>query len=988
MSSIFISYSRKDISFAEKIVQALARNKLDTWIDWKSIPKGEDWEQEIYRGIEEAEAFLFLTSPDSVQSEMCNKEIAHAVKNNKRVIPIVIRDTDMKNFLYEVSKKEISRRNWIFCQDQQDTFSKAIKETLDTIHTDYEWLKYHTGLQIKALEWERSNREKSFLLHAKEVQDAELQLATKSSIEPYPTDLQREYVFKSRKATDRQRKITTTIAIAGVIVMALLAVFGFIQARLAEERANVARAGELATLADSLRASHFDLSLLFSVEAFLTADTPRTRSVLLDNTQTNLQLLQYLRGHRDPVTSVAFSPDGKLLAYGSYDSTVILWDTKTHQSVGQPLMGIDSVSSVAFSPNGKILASGGVYNTILLSDVETHGAISQLLKGDTGWILSLAFSPDGKMLASSSSDGTVLLWDVETRRAIGTLPKDATEWADAYYVAFSPDEEILASAGCGKRDSQGSCTQGKIILWDTETRQPIGQPLIGHTSAIRSIAFSPDGKLLASGSFDNTILLWNVETHQPIGSPLLGHTSEVVSLAFSPDGKILASGGGKVILLWDIETHQPRGQPFTGHIDPVSSVAFSPDGKLLASGSSNNTIGSGTGDNSVLLWNVQAYQPMGQVLTGHTGSVRSVVFSPDGKILASGSFDNAIAPSNRNQTILLWNGETHQSIVPSTIRHSDPVSSLAFSPDGKILASGGCRVNNQGYCPSFQEGKIILWDVMTGQPIGQPLLGHTDLITHIAFSPDGKLLASSSRDKTIILWDVRTHRPIGQPLKEHSDLVSDVAFSPDGKMFASSSTDYTIILWDVQTHQPIGQPLRHTGYVNSIAFSPDGKLLVSGTSANNILLWNVKTHKPVGQPLTGQNDWVEIVAFSPDGRTFASGSCGRRDNRGFCLQGKIILWDVETRQPIGRPLIGHTGEVWSITFSPDGKTLVSGSDDNTIMLWDVDPKSWVARSCERVGRNFSREEWANYFPNEEYHATCPQWPLEPEVLATPSPTPK
>src|SRR5688572_19761689 len=150
MSHIFMSYARKDLAFAQKIVTALAKNKLDTWIDWKSIPKGEDWELEIYGGIEEADAFLFLISPSSVISEMCNKEIAHAVKNGKRILPLVINDTDAK-----IIHPEISKRNWIFCRDRQDDFGQAIVQIRETIHTDYEWLKYHTKLQVKALDWEK-----------------------------------------------------------------------------------------------------------------------------------------------------------------------------------------------------------------------------------------------------------------------------------------------------------------------------------------------------------------------------------------------------------------------------------------------------------------------------------------------------------------------------------------------------------------------------------------------------------------------------------------------------------------------------------------------------------------------------------------------------------------------------------------------------------------------------------------------------------------
>lgn len=190
------------------------------------------------------------------------------------------------------------------------------------------------------------------------------------------------------------------------------------------------------------------------------------------------------------------------------------------------------------------------------------------------------------------------------------------------------------------------------------------------------------------------------------------------------------------------------------------------------------------------------------------------------------------------------------------------VTSVAFSPDGKILASGS------------DDHSIILWDVTTGQPIGQPLKGHSDEVMSVAFSPDGKTLASGSADHTIILWDVATHQPIGTPLMGHTDIVSTVAFSPDGKTLASNGgSDFTIILWDVATHQPIGQPLMgHTNAVVSVAYSPDGKILASGSWDNTVILWDVATRQPIGQPLTHFTDGtkgVNSVSFSPDGKILA-----------------------------------------------------------------------------------------------------------------------
>ena len=193
MSHIFISYSRKDLDFAQKIVDALAEDDLDTWIDWKNIPPSVGWEDEIFRGIEEADAFLFLISSDSVQSEMCNEEIAHAVRNGKRIVTLLIRDTDT-----DTIPKAVSEIQWIKCRERQDDFEKAIAETRETVHTDYVWLRYHTRLQVKALEWVRT-KDTSRLLRGKELREAEEQLAGAGiQKDPQPTKLQRNFLYESR----------------------------------------------------------------------------------------------------------------------------------------------------------------------------------------------------------------------------------------------------------------------------------------------------------------------------------------------------------------------------------------------------------------------------------------------------------------------------------------------------------------------------------------------------------------------------------------------------------------------------------------------------------------------------------------------------------------------------------------------------------------------------------------------------------------------
>jgi WD40 repeat protein len=914
MASLFISYSRKDIEFARKLTEAFKGQELDFWIDWEGIPPTVDWWKEIAQGIEEADTFLFLISPDSARSKVCGQEIEHAVKNGKRLVPIVVRDLKA-----DEAPERLRNLNWIFLRDNDD-FDSQFDKLITAIKTDYGWVQAHRQLQVKALEWEKNHYENGFLLHGEELQDAEFQLVSNSSKEPFPTALQHDYVLKSRQATDRQRRRTTIATSVAAVVMALLAVFAFIQADLATRRATIARAGELAAQSVALRDSHFDLALLLSVEAFQTADIPGTRSALLDNTQTTPQLLQYLGDQQDSAWNVTFSPDAKTLASSNRDDTILLWDLATVKPIGHPLKG----RVMAFSPDAKTLATDGDDLTIILWDVQTQLPIGEPLTGLTNSIMSLFFSQDGKMLISIDNDNSVIRWDVETQQPTGQrFEPEESRAVDS--VALSPNGETLAFA----------TSDNNVILWDLALNQSIGQPLVGHTEAINSMAFSPDGKTLASGSNDDSIILWNIETHLPLGEPLRGHVYSVNSLEFSPDGKTLASGGNdNIIILWDTETHLPIGQPLRGHTDWVDNVAFSPDGTLLASG----------GEDEIILWNVTTHQPLGHSLAGHTNWVSSVAFSPDGKTLAS---------SDNNVLTMTWDMKTLQPFGQSPVGYM-----AAFSADGKTMASVGL------------EGALNLWDWKTQRPLDPPLTGYGDSVSALDFSPDGKILALGNVDGTISLWDFETRQQIGGLLKGHTGVVQSLAFSPNGRILASGSADQAVVLWNIQTQLPIGQPLTgHSTWVTRVDFSPDGKMLAS--SSNEILLWDVPSGRPIDRPPVG-----DIAVFSPDGKTLAVGSTNT-----------ITLWDISTHQPIGRSLAGHADSVLSLAFSPDGKLLAAGDAANTVIIWNVDPQSWISETCQRVGRNLTSAEWQQYFLGEEYRKTCEQWPLETKILPTTSPTP-
>ncbi|MBN1935172.1 MAG: TIR domain-containing protein [Anaerolineae bacterium] len=702
----------------------------------------------------------------------------------------------------------------------------------------------------------------------------------------------------------------------------------------AREAQAAEKAQRIQTLARQLAAQslnhidgQLDLALLLALEANRLSDTPEVRGSLLSALSANPYLITYLHGHQDNVRSVAFSPDGTLLASGGADGKIFIWDTKTYRILGRAIEGHQGwVTCVAFSPDGKILASGSQDQEIILWDVKTRQPLGLPLRGHTGDVRGLAFSPDGALLVSGGNDKTVRLWDVAAR-APASDPLQA-HTAAVLAVAFSPDGKTIASGG----------SDNMIILWDVEVRQPLGDPLQGHTSSIYSLAFSPDGALLASGSRDATVRLWDVAARvppggEPSGDPLTGHTDRVEGVAFSPDGKMLASASwDETLRVWDVETRQPVGPPLAGHTNWVRTLAFSPDGKTIASGGSDNTI---------VLWDVQGRQMPGEQVLRHVDGLTDVAFSPDGRLVALGAVD---------QAVLRWDVDLRQLVGQPLTGHTASINTVVFDPFGRQIVSAS------------QDGTVRLWDAGTGQQVGSPMAGHEGWVIGLDVSPDGALIATGGEDGSIVLWDAATQQSIGLPLREHTQSVWSLQFSPDGKTLASAGLDSLIVVWDVEMRRPRAEPLAaHTNWVLSLDFSPDGRLLASGSADSTIILWDAETFAPVGSPLRGHTGFVNAVAFSADGRTLASGS----------EDGTVILWDVATGAQIGPPLRGHNGAVWGVAFHPQEPTLASIGENGTLLLWDLRIETWRTRACRRANRMLSESEWALLMGHDiDYAPAC------------------
>src|SRR5215211_2745704 len=872
MADVFISYSRRDEVFVQRLRESLAECDKDVWVDREDIGPAVEWRREIELGIEGADIFAFVITPDALGSEPCRREREYALAQNKRIVPLLRREPNGV-----AVPDELKSRNYIFFRSDQE-FAPGLTSLLAAIDNLPEWAREHTRLLERAEQWNHHGRDGSFLLRGRDLGEAESWLAEQGKhTEPQPTPLQTEYVIASRKAATRRQRITIAAVLGALGIAVVLAIVALLQRNEAQEQrdeavrqAHIAQSRELASAAISQLNVDPELSVLLaeraaSIDPTIEADRALRRALALSHVEVAL------RGHTGWIGHAAFSPDGKRVVTASRDGRAALWDASTGAR-GAWLKGHrDRVSWAVFSPDGRLVATASRDGTARVWDADT-GHVRAELDGHTDYVTRVAFSPNGRRVVTASKDATARVWSVATGRTLTTL-EGHRRWVTR--VEFTAGGRTIVTAS----------DDGTVRTWNAASGAP-GRVMRPGSGPISALAVSPSGRRVFADSYGSrdVPVLWDSETGRELHRLRVG--SVTTAATFSANGKLLATGdlNGKV-RIWSVADGDLLSV-LTGHTGAISDLAFDETGARLVSAS---------GDGTARLWDVTSGRTI-EDLRGHDGWVSTAAFAPDGRTILTASQD---------ATARIWDATAGQS--STDLQTGSLLTTASFAPQGDYVLTGGAS-------------ETRLWSLPSGSPelalpLGDALVNDADI------SRDGRLLVTAHQDGVARLWT--RDGELENELKGHSEKLNAAAFSPDGDAVVTASDDGTARIWDLAT----GHALRlegHSANVTSAAFSPDGtQVVTAGGTDRTARVWDAASGAELAV-LRGHSGPVNTAAFSPDGELVVTGSS---DN-------SARIWDV-ARGRTRRVLEGHRGLVVAARFSPNGRFVVTASWDGTARVWDV-----------------------------------------------------
>ena len=938
---VFISYSRRDLSFVDHLQSAVKTRGIDATVDRTDIAKGEAWWKRIQQLITEADTIVFVLSPASAGSEVCQQEVNFAETLNKRIVPIVAEDVAGLK-----SPDALARLNYIFfipnvAAGASGVFEEALDDLVNTLETDVPWIREHTRIGALAQRWQGQGAGKGqdLLLRGGELDAAERWSATRPVKAPNLNDAHIAFLASSRRAATLRQRWVAGISTGAAVVAIALAGVAYIQSEEARRQrattvkisveAQTTEAGLLSEAArgisDQPGGGNASVAMLLAIEGMpdIASDDERqqTRPLVapsrfqLDRAWRNTRE-RIVVPHEHSVNVVAWSPDGRLLATGSGDRTARVVEAASGKEVSR-VVHENAVNAVMWSPDGRWLATGSDDKTARVIEAITG---KEIVRADhSGAVLALAWSTDGRMLATGSGDinkpGEARVLEAMTGKQIARVVHGALVSS----VAWSPDGRMLAT---------GSWDKQARVLAAVTGREVANVP---HDGRVYSLAWSPDGRWLATGSEDtrsgNKGEARVVEAATGKQLIRLAHDSWVNSLAWSPDGRMLATGFGFESDPGGLRVVEVATQKEIAHVahdsGSVTAVAWSPDGRMLASASSDKTvriIDAATGKETVRV--------------AHDGWVNAVAWSPDGRTLATGSRD-----------VMARVIEATMGRELARVVHGPRVVAVAWNPDGRMLATG-----------SWDKTARVV-EAATGKEIARVV--HGDEVSAVAWSPDGRMLATGSGDKTARVVEAATGREVARVV--HARSVSVVAWSPDGRMLATGSgvanVPGEVGVIDTTTGKVLFRVAHHRGAVKALAWSPDGRMLATGSADKTARVVEAATGKEIAR--ITHSDTVSAVAWSPDGTLLLTGS----EDIGKPGSAKIV--EAATGDVIAS--VVHDGAVYAVAWSPPGAAvglaIMTGSEDGTARIWRVYPtaQALVDTVKDRATRCLTPNQRAQYF---------------------------
>ena len=986
MNDVFISYSRRDKVFVQKLYECLTAANRTVWADWDSIPAASDWDAEIKQGIQETNSVLFLLSPEWIKSNECRKEMIHAVAMGKRLFPILYLPVDPNDV-----PPELAKINWVYMRDTDD-FDKAFQTLCSAMDTDLDWIKTHTRIQVRALEWEKKNRSASFALRGEDLTEGEQFISGATGKSPEPTHLQGEYILASRTdATRRQRQTLAGVTIALVVSIAL-GIVAFFQRQEAVRQSQIALARQLAAQGQLLNTNKSSKQLtasLLSIQSIKLEPNSDAASFLLNNNFAAQPVLQLYPGGQ--LKTVTFSQDGKYIASTGCDNSVIqniesgvgsfsgyrclsgsvhIWETESGNEVNQ-FSASSEIYNFSFIPDKKYIVYGScdhldenfscLYGSIHVADILTG---KDFIRRNVDFS-SFAVSQRGEYIVAKEcdkpedcADAPATIWETLTGKdVLHTKGKVAS-------FAISPDSKDFVSLECTRWDENyNSCAEGFVRVLDITTNKEVAQlPFVGLVS---EIAFSPNGRYLVLTGFGYTKIYrafdWAAIANMEKGLAHIVFSSdsnylmsttpgafvtvwetstgkEVSNLQggfiFSPGGKYVVSAPFySPTIIWDTETGEEvmRVTRDSGN-DSSAPVAFSLDGKYFVMGSDDGT---------VRAWEIATGKEIARMT--HDDQVSSIIFSPNGQEVASSSYDG---------TVRLWKIATNREALSVHLEGDDNV----IIQENTLVVVNCNKRDEYSFCT--QSTAVSTLEIPSGKVIAK--LKFDKPVKQIQYSADGTHMLLVECDQwdeyrnclhsTFRIWGMLSGKEISRTHPAFNGLLRKVSLSPNGKLVATEGCDELTLdecikgpvqIWNAESGEAVLK-LDVDGDVDSLVFSPDGKYVaatshviteeISSQSNQNsygiIYMWDSVTGQEAYR-MTGNN--FRSLTFSPDGKYFIS-----------VTENVATVRETLTGKEVSR--MSHDGLVESVAFSPNGRYIVSGGEDKTARVWEVATGNEISRT--------------------------------------------